>query len=190
MAIPLTSAAEGTGAAGTAPPWKGLRCLLSYALNIHITKKERVWWRGEGGRAEALGWGQRTPGRLSLPPPKSWRSRTRAPAVLSPPKKRKKRKGEPLWGTHPTCAGARCGWGDGSTPPLHPFSLYLPLPHPSQRLPGGGCWPVRGGGSGAWGLWVAVKAACDRCPPLTALGISPVAPCHWLSAADRQGCSL
>lgn len=44
--------------------------------------------------------------------------------------------------------------------------------------------------AGAAGRWVAVEAACDRCPPLTALGTSPVAPCHWLSAADRQGCSL
>lgn len=34
------------------------------------------------------------------------------------------------------------------------------------------------------------EAAGDRCTPLTALSISPVAPCHWLSAMDRQRRSL
>lgn len=42
-----------------------------------------------------------------------------------------------------------------------------------------------GGGGGGRG-----KAAGDRCTPLTALSISPVAPCHWLSAMDRQRRSL
>jgi len=71
-----------------------------------------------------------------------------------------------------------------AVPPLTPSASPLPAASPGV----GGCRPVRGGG--VEGLWVAAKAACDRCPPLTALGASPVAPCHWLSAADRQGCSL
>lgn len=148
--------------------------------------KNRCNKKGRGGRARrllgggagALGWGRRAAGHLSLPL-KCRRSRGGGPKPPPPPRSR-----GPLGGIHPTC-----GWGDGSAS-SRPPPPFLPLPAASPAPPRRGYRPVRGGGSGAWGLWVAVKAACDRCPPLTALGISPVAPCHWLSAADRQGCSL
>lgn len=155
MAIALTSPAEGTGAAEAAPPWKGLRCLLSYALNIHITKKERVWWRGSeaarrmGGRkGRSFGLEAAHP-RASLPspPPKSWRSRTRAPAVLSLQKKKRKRNGDPLWGKHSSCSGARCVWGYGSAPP----SSFLPLPAAAPPVPARGVGPSAAGAAGRGG---------------------------------------
>lgn len=93
-------------------------------------------------------------------------------------------------------AGGDAGRGRGPRASLPaPQIARKPAPpskEKSEKMKGGG----RRGGPRAFpgrppslpftcGPGGAAEAACARCPPLPAAG--PVAPCHWLGAADRHG---
>lgn len=158
---PTNECGRGNGGRGDCSALEGFKVSAELCIKYTYNKKgkgvvARLRGCSEDGREEGQKlWagGSAPPGVSPSPPPKSWRSRTRAPAVLSPPpkKKRKKRKGEPLWGTHPTCSGARCGWGDGSAPPfiLSPFTCRCPT-RPGAS-PAGGVGPSAAGAAGRGG---------------------------------------